>query len=124
MNQLLMNQVEFFDTSTNKLQEHVNYDITATQNGQVVVSDIDAHSMTGIAEHITNFLESDEPIDIKVKIQGIGKSLPFSGPQGDVIEFTVIPEFENIAMLVLGVATAAIIGFTLKTRIISKPINA
>ena len=52
---------------------HVNYDLTATQNGEVVFEETGLHSMTLIATHQIDAVGSDEdPIDVEVVSLGIG----------------------------------------------------
>lgn len=93
-----------FINKDHKNQEHVNYDISAMQSGKEVLSEKGAHTHNGKATHETSVLSSDEPVDIKVTLNGIGISAPFTGPQGDTVQFNVVPEFGPIALIVLTVA--------------------
>jgi len=70
-----------------------------------------------------NHASSDDPVDVQVKILGIG--LPddqanWGGPKDDMIPIHVTPEFGSIAMVVLGVAIVSIVGFSAKSKIIPK----
>ncbi len=100
--------VKFYDYASGNLQEHINYDITASQNDDMVLSVVGAHEHNGNANHSTMELSSDDPVDITVTIQGIGVD-DIVGPQGDTIEFTIVPEFGTIAVAVL---TISMIGAT------------
>lgn len=109
-----------FTKSDGSPQEHMNYDITATQDGEQVLSDKGAHQHEGMGSHTTMALPSDKPVDVQVTLQGIGINAPFSGPQGEVVSFTVVPEFGTIAVMILGIAIISIIAVTAKTRVIPK----
>lgn len=115
--------VTFTDADGKQIQ-HINHDITATQDGTMVLSETDAHHHEGEGTHTTDALASDNPVDIKVKILGIG--LPdtdpstWTGPKGDVVSLQVVPEFGSLAMIILAVSTVSIIAISLKTRVIPK----
>jgi len=111
-------EVEFTDADGNVIQ-HANYDITATQNGESVLDDMGAHEHMGQGSHMTAPLSSDDPVDVTVTFQGIGVDT-ITGPQGEVVEFTVVPEFGTIAVMILGIAIVSIIAVTAKTRVIPK----
>ena len=70
----------------NKL--HVNYNINATQNGEVVFEETGLHSMELIATHQIDAVGSDEdPIDVEVVSLGIGapgNENNWTGPVGQV----------------------------------------
>jgi predicted secreted protein with PEFG-CTERM motif len=103
---------------------HVNYEITATQNGEEILKEA-AHSMemTG-ASHMIDAIGSDEsPIDIEIVSLGIG--LPgadqdWTGPTGMVAEKQVVPEFGTIAMMILAVAIISIVAVTAKSRVVPR----
>ena len=102
---------------------HINYDITAMQDGTEVLSESGAHEHSGEGMHVTDALASDSPVDIQVTILGIG--LPddeanWTGPIGDVVSLQVVPEFGTIAALVLAISIVSIIAVTAKTRVIPK----
>ena len=103
---------------------HVNYDLTATQNGEVVFEETGLHSMENIATHQINAVGSpDNPIDVKVVSLGIGapgNSDNWTGPVGQVTEIQVVPEFGTIAMMVLAVAIISIVAVTAKSRVIPR----
>ncbi len=112
-------EVIFKDVDGNHI-EHINYDITATQDGNTILSEVGVHEPKGEGHHTTDDLSSDSQVEIAVTIRGIGLDTPFSGPQGDVVDFTVVPEFGTIAMMVLGVSIVSIIALTAKSKVIPR----
>ena len=109
-------EVEFYDVASGNQVEHINYDIMVTQNDKTILSEMGVHQHGGVGEHMTEFLDSDDPVDVSVTIQGIGVDPPFTGPQGDTIEFTVVPEFGTIAMMILAVAIISIVAISARSR--------
>ena len=103
---------------------HVNYDLTATQNGEVVFETQQFHSMDLIATHQIDALGSDEnPIDVEVVSLGIGApgdEDSWTGPVGQVTTAKVVPEFGTIAMMVLAVAIISIVAVTAKSRVVPR----
>jgi len=104
--------------------EHVNYDIKATQGGQVILDDRGAHSHTGSGTHSTAPLPADAsedmPVGITVELLGFGVD-EITGPSGQVATKQVVPEFGTIAVAVLGIAVVSIIALNAKSRIFSRP---
>lgn len=114
--------VTFTDADGNAI-EHINYDITAMQDGTEVLSESGVHEHAGEGTHVTDALSSDSPVDVQVTILGIG--LPddeanWSGPIGDVVSLQVVPEFGTIAALVLVISIVSIIAVTAKNRVIPR----
>ena len=110
-------KLAFTDKDGNPI-EHVNYDISATQNGESVLSETKVHTHTGEDQHSTSSLTSDKPVDVQVKILGIG--LPddkanWSGPQEELSVLHVTPEFGPMVLAMFGVAIVATIGLRSKT---------
>jgi predicted secreted protein with PEFG-CTERM motif len=103
---------------------HVNYDMTATQNGEVVFEETGLHSMELITTHQIDAVGSDDnPINVKVESLGIGapgNSDNWTGPVGQVTTAQVVPEFGTIAMMVLAVAIISIVAVTAKSRIVPR----
>ena len=103
---------------------HVNYDLTATQNGEVVFEKTKFHSMENIATHQIDAVGSpDNPIDVEVVSLGIGapgNEDKWTGPVGQVTEIQVVPEFGTIAMMVLVVAIISIVAVTAKSRVVPR----
>ena len=106
-------------------QVHVNYEITATQNGNVVLQETGHAHTDMMGSHMIPVAASDDnPVDIQVVSLGIG--LPgdeanWSGPIDEIVATKqVVPEFGTIAMMILGISIVSIIAVTAKTRVIPK----
>ena len=113
--------VSFRDSTSGGLKQHANYDITASQNGKSVLSDKGSHEHGGNGQHLTAPLESNDPVDIQITINGFGlpgEESNWTGPKGEVIAMQVVPEFGTIAVIVLGIALVSIIAVTARSRII------
>ena len=128
----LIIEVEFIE-SDGFVINHVNYDIVASQNGNVILADNGAHRhLFKYPVHTTNVLEFDpkiHPVDIDVTFQGIGhfvgslteeSILGVYGPIGQTSTFQVVPEFGVVVSLVLVISIVAVIGLSTKTRLIQK----
>ncbi|MBS1267426.1 MAG: hypothetical protein MAG458_00126 [Nitrosopumilus sp.] len=102
---------------------HVNYEITATQDGEVVLQET-AHAMESTASHMIDAVGSDEnPIDVDIVSLGIGApgaEADWTGPTGSVATAKVVPEFGTIAMMILAVAIISIVAVTAKSRVIPR----
>lgn len=102
---------------------HVNYEITATQNGEVVLQET-AHAMEMTASHMVDAVGSDEnPIDVEIVSLGIGapgEEDSWTGPVGTVATAKVVPEFGTVAMMILAVAIISIVAVTAKSRVIPR----
>ena len=113
-----------FTTMSGDSVEHVNYNVKATQNGEVVLDDMGVHDHDGIMNHMTSPLPTaasdDAPIDVEVTFNGFGIDPPFTGPIGQVAEKQVVPEFGTIAMMILAVAIISIVAVTAKSRVVPR----
>ncbi len=102
---------------------HVNYEITATQNGEEIFKD-SAHAMEMTSDHHIGAVGSDEsPIDIEIVSLGIGPegaNQDWTGPVGTIDTIQIVPEFGTIAMMVLAVAIISIVAVTAKSRVIPR----
>jgi len=103
---------------------HVNYEITATQNGEQIFKEA-AHAMemTSANHHIDAVGSDESPIDIEIVSLGIGPP----GVNQDWVSTVdtsyttqVVPEFGTIAMMVLAVAIISIVAVTAKSRVIPR----
>ena len=106
----------FTDKVGNQI-EHVNYDVSATQNGESVLSETEVHTHTGEDQHTTSSLVSDKPVDVQVKLLGIGlpdDKASWSGSQEELSVIHVTPEFGPIVMAMFAVAVIATIGLRSK----------
>ena len=106
-------------------QAHVNYEITATQNGNVVLQETGHAHTDMMGQHMIPVSASgDNPIDIQVKSLGIGlpgEEAKWTGPKDVIVaEKQVVPEFGTIAMMILGISIVSIIAVTAKTRVIPR----
>lgn len=115
-------EVEFTDADGNTI-EHVNFDISATQDGEEVLAESGQHSHSGVADYMTNSLGSDSPVDVQVTILGIG--LPddeanWTGPMGETISVNVVPEFGPIAMIILAAAIVSIVAISARSKVIPR----
>ncbi len=109
-------KITFTDEAGN-LIEHLNYDISATQNGESVLSETEVHTDTGEDQHLTSSLTSDEPVDVQVKILGIGledDKANWSGPQEELSALHVTPEFGPMVLAMFGIAIVATVSMRSK----------
>jgi len=111
--------LEFTDAATGTVIEHINYDITATQAGTTVLETMAVHEHMGTVSHTTDALSSGDPVDVSITLQGIGIDTK-TGPMGDVVMFTVVPEFGAITVMILGVAIVSIIAMSARSKIIPR----
>jgi len=102
---------------------HVNYEITATQNGEVVYQET-RHAMEMTDSIQVDAVGSEEnPIDIEVVSLGIGApgtEEDWTGPVGTVATAKVVPEFGTVAMMILVVSIISIVAVTAKSRVIPR----
>ena len=102
---------------------HVNYEITAMQNGETIYTET-AHAMEHTATHQIDAVGSEEnPIDIDIVSLGIGapgEEDNWTGPTGSVATSQVVPEFGTIAMMILAVAIISIVAVTAKSRVVPR----
>jgi predicted secreted protein with PEFG-CTERM motif len=117
-----MVSVEFVDADGNPI-EHVNFEITATQDGNEILAETAQHVHSGVTEFTTAELGSDSPLDVQVTILGIG--LPddeanWTGPMGETVSAQVVPEFGPLAMIILAVAIVSIVAVTARSKVIPK----
>ena len=104
---------------------HVNYEITATQNGEIVLQETGHAHTDMMGSHMIPVAASDDnPVDIEIVSLGIGlpdEEADWSGPIGETIATTqVVPEFGTIAMMILGISIISIIAVTAKIRVIPR----
>ncbi len=115
--------VEIMDDEGNPT-EHVNYNVKATQNGEVVLDDQGVHDHDGSMSHETSALSAaasgDNPVDVEVEFLGFGIDPPFTGPIGQMEDAQVVPEFGTIAVMILGVAIISIIAVTARSKVIPR----
>ncbi|EIJ65568.1 hypothetical protein BD31_I1712 [Candidatus Nitrosopumilus salaria BD31] len=108
--------VRFTDKNGQELTD-LNYDILVTQNGQVVLDETMVNQQIGIRDHLTNALPSNDNVNIKITLQGIGTNIPLTGPHGESLEINVVPEFGTIAMMILIVSIMSIVAISAKSKL-------
>lgn len=101
-------ELQFTDENNNLLAK-MNYDLRIIQDGEDVLLLENAHSQDGSAEHRTQALESDNPVDVEIGIRGIYPTSEKSQPIEEVIKFQQIPEFGQIVFLVLVLSISALV---------------
>ncbi len=114
-----------FTTISGAIVEHVNYDIKATQNGEVVLNEMGVHVMDNVMNHMTSPLPAaateTEPVNVEVIFNGYGvPGSEMAGPVGQVATKQVVPEFGTIAMMILAVSIISIVAVTAKSKVIPK----
>jgi len=117
-NQTMEINLAFLD-KYKKLVENVNYGVKITQQGEKILENSDIYSEKGLSTLITRPLNSEEPVLIKIFIDGIGiddNQEELLDPRGDVIEFTVIPEFGTMTVTILGIIISLMILINAKNR--------
>ena len=113
-------KLKFTDMDDNHI-EHVNYDVLVTQGTTRVMSEKGAHVHEGYSIITTRSLATSDPVNVSVTLQGIG--LPGTtlaertGPIGDMVKFTQVPEFGTIAVLVLVAAIVSIVAVSTRSNI-------
>jgi predicted secreted protein with PEFG-CTERM motif len=117
-----MVSVEFVDADGNPI-EHVNFEITASQDGNEVLAETGQHVHSGVTEFTTAELGSDGPLDVQVTILGIG--LPddeanWTGPKGEAVSAQVVPEFGPLAMIILAAAIVSIVAVSARSKVIPR----
>lgn len=99
---------------------HQNYALNVMQNGNDVLNKTDAHTHTGMDTQTTQPLTSEDPVDIKVTLRGVG--LPnddpatWTGPKGDTVNVRIIPEFGSLAPIILTISLISVIVLIMKSR--------
>ena len=111
VNQSMEINLSFLDKN-NILVSNVNYGIEIKQQDQEILKNKNIYSENGLSTLITRPLNSEEPVIIEISFNGIGMSEnqeELTGPIGEIIMFTVVPEFGTITMMVLTLTIIAVI---------------
>lgn len=113
-----------FTDSEGNMVDHVNYDVLVSQGNSRVASERGSHSHEGMSSLKTMPLSSDSGVDVNVTLQGIGlPGTPLaerSGPVGEMVEFSDVPEFGAVAVLVLVVAIVSIVAVTARSSVFQR----
>lgn len=118
VNQSMEINLSFLDKN-NKLIPNVNYGIKIKQQDQGILENENIFSEKGLSSLITRPLNSEDPVVIDISINGVGTSenpQEWIGPKGEMIFFTIIPEFGTIviAVFTLTIMTVIILNRTKK----------
>lgn len=103
----------------NRLQTKVNYGIEITQQEQPILVNNNLYSEKGLSAMNTRPLNSDEPVIIAITINGIGNpdnEKAWAAPKGDVVIFTVVPEFGEIALIILSITIGGVLFMNFKSK--------
>lgn len=110
----------YFKNMTGHIVTGMNYDLKVSQGKQMPLDVKGQYSHTGIAEHWTEPLRYTEPVDVQVTLLGIGDpDVPYlwTGPKGDTITFTAVPEFGSNILIVL-VASIFMVLLSIKFKVV------
>lgn len=118
VNQSMEINLSFLDKN-NKLIPNVNYGIKIKQQDQEILENENIFSEKGLSSLITRPLNSEDPVVIDISINGVGtfeNPQEWIGPKGEMIFFTIIPEFGTIviAVFTLTIMTVIILNRTKK----------
>jgi len=111
VNQSMEINLSFFDKNNLRLSK-VNYGIEIKQQDKVILENKNIYSDNGLSTLITPPLNSEESLIIEIAFNGIGTSEnqeELTGPIGEIIMFTVVPEFGTITIMVLALTIFAVI---------------
>jgi predicted secreted protein with PEFG-CTERM motif len=108
--------MRFTDKNGQELH-NVNYDIIVTQNDQVILDKTMINQQLAIGDQLTKELPSNDNVNIKITLQGIGTDAPLTGPHGGDLELIIVPEFGTIAMMILVVSIISVIGISAKSKL-------
>jgi len=105
-------EIKFRDSNDGSVKEHANYDLIVSQNAKQILSVLGEHAHEGTSVYSTPPLDSSDQVEIKVTVLGFG--LPeeednWSGPQGEILMFNVVPEFGTVAIVVMLAAISAVV---------------
>ena len=112
----------FFLDDKKILISNVNFGIKIKQQGQEIFENKNIFSENGLSTLITRPLDSENPIVLDITINGIGNPEnpeEWTGPQGKLIMFTIVPEFETIAIAILTLTIIVAIIFSKTNKAIS-----
>jgi hypothetical protein len=121
INEAMEINLSFIDQSS-RLVSNVNYAIEITQQDQLILESNNIYSEKGLSTLITRPLNSEEPVSIIITINGIGSSEnpeEWLGPQGEIVMFTVVPEFGTMSIILLGITIMMVITLGSKNKISS-----
>ena len=114
-----------FTDAQGKPIQHQNYAISVIQNGNEIFSNTAGHTHTGNDMQTTDNLQSSNPVDIKITLNGIG--LPgtdqstWTGVKGETLVFhgtaqNTVPEFGPIAGMIIAISIISVIAITKRSK--------
>ena len=118
INESMEINLAFLDRN-DRLLTKVNYGVEISQEEQTILANNNLYSEKGLSTMNTRPLNSDEPVTIAISIKGIGNpgdETNWTEPKGEVIIFTVVPEFGEIAMIVLSMTIIGVLFMNFKSR--------
>ena len=111
-----------FENIDGDIYQDVNYNIKATQGGNVVLDEKGVYDHDGEAMHQTMPLPADasseNPVNVEIEFLGYGPS-ELVGPTEEY-ETRVVPEFGTVAALILAVSIVSIIAVTARSKVIPR----
>lgn len=119
INQSMEVNLSFHDMA-NRLISNVNYGIIISQEGKVILKNDAIYSEKGLSSLTTRPLNSDSPVNVTISINGIGPAENMEewiGPKGEVLMFTVVPEFGIMTLSLFAISVAVMIFFSMKNKI-------
>lgn len=105
-------EIKFRDSSNGSVKEHANYDLIVSQNNKEILTVLGEYAPEGTSVYSTLPLDSSDQIDIKVTVLGFGlpeEKSNWSGPQGEILMFKVVPEFGTVAIVVMFAAISYVV---------------
>lgn len=117
-NQTMEINLVFLD-KYNKLKPNVDYSINVTQQGEKILESNNVYSEKGLSTLITRPLNSEEPVSIKVLINQIGIENGSNSLEsdGEILEFTVVPEFGSMTIMLFGITISMLILLNAKNKL-------
>ena len=118
-NETMEINLSFIDKNS-RFVSNVNYGINISQQDQLILENNNIYSEEGLSTLITRPLNSEEPVSIIVTVNGIGISQnqeEWTGPQGETVMFTVVPEFGALSIMLLAITIGIMIFFSSKNNI-------
>ena len=102
-----MIEITFIDSEKQEIVQNINFDLEIFQN-EIKISEFEKqYSSSGIVKYQTESLSSEDSLNIKVEILGIGLEgfeSQWTGSKGDTIEATIVPEFSQILIVVFSLS--------------------
>ena len=111
INQSTEINLSFLDKN-NVLISNVNYGIEIKQKDQEILKNKNIFSENGLSSLVTRPLNSEEPIIVNISINGIGfpeNPEEWTNPKGEIIIFTIVPEFGEMVIIILAFTVIGII---------------